>query len=168
MTQPQTPIPVESLIPKTHSIKEVMPALTGIGAAVNEVTSLCQVLRGLPDSALQQSLPHVWSMVDHLEKRMSLMTPTRTISAEEPGAAMLDAETVHTRDTDTSWTLRAWARRWDDPQLRPFLGMYLAIFEARIVATGESRADVRNKAFQALNGTVPHDRFVIDYWTDEE
>lgn len=126
------------------------------------------VLDGLSESELPQTLLQVRAMLDLFEKRVTQVDPDRMITEEESSAAVIDVQPVHTRDTDAAWALRAWERRWDDPQFQCYLGKHVAIFEATIVADGETRDQARSNASLATGGTIPADRFVVDYWDDEE
>ncbi len=191
--QVDRPEATESLVKAFHDQAEKESLQRWETAWIHDVTpfQFVEVVRDLLNQFPRTGQPEVLSLlrkfIDFEENKVTLadflpagsktadnevrhagVTLARKISAEEPGAAMIDAETIHTRDTDTAWTQQAWETRRVDPLLRPFLGWYIAVFEAQVVAHGLSREDVRNKAFQAMNGTVPSERFVIDYWDDEE
>ena len=63
---------------------------------------------------------------------------------------------------DAAWSMRTKSQRYVSPELQPYIGMHVAVFEQQIVAFGDNYAEVLHRA--ATECGVPTHRIIVDYW----
>lgn len=70
------------------------------------------------------------------------------------------------RQADAAWALREWSRRQSVSEYRPYLGKYVAVLGQEVVAYGDDRREVRERAAQERQ--VPAERIFVDFWEEVE
>ena len=70
------------------------------------------------------------------------------------------------RRSDAAWALQAWSRRQEDPELQPHLGKYVAIYNSKVIASGDDRTEVVARAVEATG--ISAEQLFTDFWDDAD
>ena len=116
------------------------------------------ISHGECEAALQESDNFSSSLADFLPKP-SHTSDNGTEANPEHDPPMF---TAPTNSDDALWALRAWGERYDHPEFREYIGKFVAVYEYRIVLSGDDPGDVLHRAAELCN--VPESRISVDFW----
>ena len=67
---------------------------------------------------------------------------------------------------NAAWALQAWKSRRSDPELKRFVGKYVAVYGEKIIASGDEFGSVLDEALR-LSGAEDEQSVLIDYWGND-
>jgi hypothetical protein len=151
-----------------------------VKALIGELDEQCgektEKLTGEFDITEAQLMRDYHNVICHLAERVNSISETST-----PNLSNLARENANNEDRtkqpmtapmptapantdDALWAMRAWGERYDHSEFREHLGKFVAVYEFRVILSGDDPDDVLRRAAELCH--VPESRITVDYWDE--